>query len=135
MINVPAVRAGLAELLDAQFPEVKVQRAGVNASAVFPTIILGQPSWSPSSAGSFRFDRLTFAIACVVSRAGSDATTIDNLEELWPAVAGWLDEQTKTNQELGGLCRQSELTRAEFSRFPLQGTDYPAQILYLDLFG
>lgn len=141
MIKHGPARARLAEIIAdgmdrGVVPQATVQRAGVDALAVFPTVIVGQPAWQPQSQLTYQLDRSTFPIACVVHRASSgDSVTIDELEELWPAVVQLLKTASEHDQTLGGVCDQALIARADFGAFTLQGQSYPAQLIFIELYG
>lgn len=143
MINHKAARARLAEILEDGLPQefagepVAVQRAGIDAVAVFPTVIVSQPSWRWREDLTYQLGQSTFPIATVISRGSgvSDTQLIDQLEGLWPLVIETLRSATETDPTLGGICQESSITRAEFGNFQIQDTRYPAQLSFIDLYG
>lgn len=135
MIDHTAARAGLHQILSAALPDVRVQASGLDALASFPSVIIGQPAWSPSDQLPYGIDRTTWPVAVVVARSSSDTTTIDQLERLWPQVLAELKAAAEADQTLGGICVQSLLTRADFGQFSVQGKDYPAQLVFCELYG
>lgn len=142
MIDHSTARARLAEIvsdgiLAGEIPEATVQRAGIDSVPVFPTVIVGQPSWQTAPELTYALGRSTFPIGCVVNRSGvaGDTPSIDTLEGLWPAVAHLLRMTSEQDQTLGGVCSQALITRADFGAFTIQGQTYPAQLITVELYG
>lgn len=135
MIDHTAARTGLHRILDAALPEVLVQASGLDSLATFPSVIIGQPGWGEADQLPYGIDRTTWPVAVVVARSSSDTTTIDQLERLWPQVIAELKAAAEADQTLGGICVQSLLTRADFGQFSVQGKDYPAQLVFCELYG
>lgn len=136
MIDHSAARSGLAQMITAAaLPEITVQRAGIDAVAVFPSVVIGQPRWRTVDQRPYRFDLTTFPIAVVVARSSDDSQVIDQLEDLWPRVVEIFRTGIESDPTLGGICGSAEITEASFGRFAIQGTDYPAQLIFIELNG
>ena len=135
MINHTAARDGLAQLLTQGLPGVTVQRGGIDAVATFPGVIVGQPAWTKVDNLPYRLDRSTWPIAVVVARNSQDSVVIDELEQLWPAALDLLRTTSEQDQTLGGICDEAIVTRADFGQFAIQGTNYPAQLIFIELYG
>jgi hypothetical protein len=143
MIKHGSARAKLAEIIEAgvddgQVPSATVQRAGIDSLPVFPTVIVGQPSWQAAPPErTYALGQSTFPIGCVVNRSGigGDAPSIDALEDLWPAVVDLLRTTSEQDQTLGGVCSQALISRADFGAFSIQGQTYPAQLITIELYG
>ena len=135
MIDIKAARAGLADIVQTALPDLSVQRAGFDAVASFPTIVVGMPTWAPDDKLPYQFQRHTWPIAVVVGRGSQDSATIDQLDSLWPDVLGVLRTASEQDGTLGGICAESLVLRADFGQFAIQGTSYPAQLVQIDLYG
>ena len=136
MINNTAARDRLAEIIRTNVPDtVSVQRPGFDAVATFPAVIIGMPTWEPDDRLPYGMERHRWPVAVVVARDGQDSTTIDQLEELWPAVVDLLRTAAHTDQTLGGVCAEAVVIRADFGQFAVQGSSYPAQLISIDLYG
>jgi hypothetical protein len=142
MIKHGLARARLAEIIqtavdDGRVPSATVQRAGIDSLPVFPSVIIGQPSWATAPEITYALSQSTFPIACVVNRSGvgGDTPSIDTLEDLWPAVVELLRTTSELDQTLGGVCSQALIIRADFGAFTIQGQTYPAQLITVELYG
>lgn len=137
MIDIPAARAGLASILTDVAPEGStVEPAGSDALAVFPSVFVGMPAWN-ADGPTYGISTWTFPVAVVVDRAGTagDSASIDLLDQTWPVVLAGLRSKSEADPGLGGICAQSVITRATFGLYRVQGTDYPAQLIFIDLYG
>lgn len=136
MIDHSAARAKIAELVEDTVPAgTTVYRSGLVPLADFPAVVIGMPSWSvdPSSICT---DRSTFPVAVILERPGfQDPATVDELETLWQSITEALREASRQDQTLGGVCAASAVQHAEFGQFNVQGQDFPAQVIFVDLFG
>lgn len=135
MINHAAARVGLAQLLDEALPDATVQRAGVDAVPEFPSVIIGQPAWDVVDQLPYAFQRSTFPVAVVVNRSSADSVVIDTLESLWPQVVNVLRAAIEADPSLGGICADASVPRAGFGQFSIQGQNYPAQLIFIELNG
>lgn len=142
MIKHGLARARLAEIIqaaigDGRVPSATVQRAGIDSVPVFPSVIIGQPSWQTQPELTYAIQQSSWPVACVVNRSGvgGDTPSIDALEDLWPAVVELLKTTSELDQTLGGVCSQALITRADFGAFTIQGQTYPAQLITVELYG
>lgn len=135
MINNAAARARLGEICElAVDGEATVYPSAIDASAAFPLVAIGMPRWTPQIEPCI--DRSQFPIAVAVKLPGGDsAATQDQLDQLWQAVASQLDDAITDDPTLGGLCAAAHLDRAEPGAFRVQGHDYPAQLIFINLDG
>lgn len=141
MIDHAAGRAKLAEIcteavagVDVDGQAVTVYESAIDAAPTFPLIAIGLPRWTPNIGPCM--DRSQIPIAVVVKQPGGDAShQQDELERIWQLVAGRLTAEFDADQLLGGLCRYSEIERAQPMPFRIQGHDYPAQVIFTNLDG
>lgn len=115
-----------------------VYGSGLEPLAVFPAVVLGQPSWLPGTQVGLPFglDRYRWPVAVVLEKPGApDPTTVDVLEGLWTSLLSGLQNLSQTDSTLGGLASEMLLDHADFGTFTVQGEQYPAQRIYLDLYG
>lgn len=135
MINHKVARAKLAEIAAAAVgDEASVTPGAIDAVAAFPLVTVGLPRWTPQVQPCI--DRSQFPVAVVVKTPGGDAAaTQDQLDELWQTVAAELDAAISADQSLGGVCVVAHLERAEPGPFRIQGQEYPAQIILINLDG
>lgn len=137
MINITAQRDQLAKIITAGVPDtITVHRSAFDGTATFPLVVVGMPSWEDDTAANYCHPHIMWPVAVAVSRPGSeDAKTVDQLDQLWPAVHDVLREASATDPTLAGICRQSVIGRAQFGQFAVQGQSYPAQLITVDLYG
>lgn len=133
----PAVREQLADLLRDALPDdvdAEVLPYGVVGQFDPPCIVFGQPDVEFNDEAPC-IDKSTVGVAVVVrwEPDGSAATQIA-LEELWPRVAGALRHLTRTNPTLDGMVAESRLVSASYGEFAITGTEYPAQLLTLEIY-
>lgn len=133
MINIGAARSRLADLLGDL--DAEVVRAGIDGIAEFPAVIIGQADWSEADLTMSQFERSTFPVAVVVKRSGDDTADIDALDNLWPTVLDRLKAAARADPSLGSVCRAAVVTRARFGLYSVQGASYPAQMIFIDLYG
>lgn len=139
MLDLNAARDKLAALATAAAPanmQVTVYRSGLRPLADFPAVVIRQPSWTPSGelGLSYRMDRWRWPISVVLEKPGTqDPVTVDVLDQLWTALLAALQDQVETDPGWAGLCRQTMVDHAEFGTFTVQGQEYPAQTIYVDL--
>lgn len=135
MLNVPQVREQLATVLGGLVPpDVPVIRSAFDSVPRFPAVVLGMPWWDEGRDTTFCLPVLTWPIACVVARSGSnDTATVDQLDGLWP---GLVEQLRRLGPAvLAGLAAQVIVGPARFGQFSVQGSDYPAQLLSIEIFG
>lgn len=126
MIDVGATRDLLAATAAGADESLTGIARAVNGLAVFPAVVIGQPSWQPGP--TFCLDRYSFPVAVIVARPGiSDDATIAQLDELWPQV---LDQLRTADLPLEG-----SVDRAEFGLFQIEGQQYPAQVITVTVTG
>lgn len=136
MIDHSAARTRLGMIIEAVAPiGTKVYRSGLEPLADFPAVVIGMPAWSVDES-SHSTDRSTFPVAVILERPGfQDPVTVDALETLWQTITIALRNASLLDQTLSGVCRASAVQHAEFGQFNVQGQDYPAQVIFVDLFG
>lgn len=136
MINHVTARAQLASIVEDAVPAgTTVYRSGLEPLAEFPAVVVGMPSWSVDPS-SFWTDRSTFPVAVILQRPGyQDPETVDVLEALWQVITEALRTASVQDQTLSGICKASAVQHSEFGNFNVQQQDYPAQVIFVDLFG
>ena len=124
-MSVAALRAILAGAIRSGVDDrTTVYETSVDGLAGFPAIVLGMPSWRPLTGCLSVWE---FPVAVIVARPGTaDSATVGELDELWPTVLDALIE-LRDRQEI------TDITKAEFGLFNVQGQDYPAQVLTCSL--
>ena len=133
--NVAAQRVALRDVLVALPDPVTVFEAAPHSSLPSRFLLLSMPEWRPAT-DAVGWDRTSWAVMVCVARTGTnDTATAQALEALWPRVLGHLDEAIDQDPTLGGVCYHATITRAEFDVAALQGVDYPAQIITIEMQG
>lgn len=135
MLDHAVVRSRLAEIVQDHVPDVvTVYRSGLEPLADFPAVVIGMPSWSVDSS-SYNTNRTTFPIAVIMEKPNHQSPlTVDALETLWQRLIEALLATSEKDGTLGNVCRASAIQHAEFGQFNVQGQDYPAQVIFVDLF-
>ena len=134
--DIAAQRVALRTLL-VQLPEPRPLVFETAPHGVLPPrfLLLSMPEWAPATA-AVSWDQVTWSILVCVARSGTnDTLTAHELEGLWPRVLRHLDDAIITDPTLGGVCYHSTILRAEFDIATIQGTDFPAQIITLEMLG
>lgn len=137
MINHNEARTGLAKLIATLVPDtISVYRSAFDGVPGFPCVVIGMPTWEPDARTNYCATRSTWPVAIVVGRPGTDdAGTVTDLDQLWQLVADGLLDASARDPELGGIGVQSVITRAAFGLFNIRGVDYPAQTIFVDIYG
>lgn len=136
MVELAAVRDQLVKIIETVVPTVTVYRSAFDGAAVFPSVIVGMPSWEDDTTANYCAPHTLWPVAVVVARPGTnDQGTVDQLDALWPAVFHGLRDASHTDSTLSGICLQSVVNRAQFGQFAIQGQTYPAQLITVDLYG
>jgi hypothetical protein len=120
-VSVAALRATLADAISSVVDDrTTVYPTSVDGLAGFPAVVLGMPSWRPFNGCLSIWE---FPVAVIVARPGTaDSAMVSELDDLWPTVLAALIE-LRDRQEI------TDVTRADFGLFNVQGIDYPAQVL------
>lgn len=136
MINHAAARDEIATMLTAIVPNgTTVYRSGLEPLSTFPAVVIGMPTWSVDESSYFT-SRSTMPIAVILAKPNTqDPYTVDVLESLWELITNGLIDASHADQTLGGICHASAVQHTEFGQFNVQGQDYPAQVIFIDLFG
>lgn len=137
MINIPQARNGLAAVLEEIAPAgTTVEPEAPDGVPAFPLALVGMPAWN-ADGPTYGFTTWTFPIAVLVDRAagGGDRASIEALDATWPAVLAGLRSHAEDDQTLGGICIEAVVSRAQFGLYTLAGIDYPAQLIFVDLYG
>lgn len=139
MIDLAAARTAIEDLCRSVLPaETLIYPSGLMPLAQFPAVVIGQPSWTPSAQLdlSYGLDRYRWPVAVVLEKPGvQDPTSVDVLDQLWTTLLVALDQQAQGRPGWGGVCKGTLLDHAEFGVFTVQGQAYPAQTIYVDLYG
>lgn len=135
MIDHTAARAKLAEICRAAVGDAaQVYESAIDAVAAPPLIAIGLPRFTPNVGPCM--DRSQIPVAVVVKTPGGDASyQQDELERLWQLVTAGLTAAFEADQNLGGLCHWSEIDRAQPGPFRIQGQEYPAQVIFINIDG
>lgn len=132
MINIAAGRAKLAELV--KIDELEVYPSSLLTGAAPPFVAVGMPRLTPRVGPCL--DRSEWPIAVVMPQDGSTtADPVVQLDDLWPQVWDRLDAAITADPYLDGVCEGAQLERAEFGAFRVQGHEYPAQVIFINLDG
>lgn len=137
MINVPAARQALADILRDVVPAgCAVEAEAPDGVGSFPLALVGMPSWN-ADGPSYSFSTWTFPVAVIVNRSagGGSRGSIEQLDQTWPAVLAGLRARSEDDPGLGGVCAQSVVTRSQFGLYTIGGQDFPAQMIFIDLYG
>ena len=135
MLDHVAARSRLFQIIQDHIPQgTTVYRSGLQPLAEFPAIVIGMPSWSVDSS-SYNTNRTTYPIAVILEKPNTQSpVTVDVLEALWQRIIQALLYESERDGTLAGVCRASAIQHAEFGQFNVQGQDYPAQVIFVDLF-
>lgn len=127
-VDITGQRTMLGDALRDTLPStVEVVPVALDGLAKFPAVVLGMPSWKPGPTGCL--ESYEFPVAVIVARPGiSDPGTVTELDELWPQVLEALRSLEEQRPSF-------TVNRAEFGGFPIQGTTYPAQVLFCSFTG
>lgn len=131
MINLTGLRDYLADRIATD--DVTVYPAGVSDGPfVLPALIIGQPE--VTFAVQPCLDRYSLPVAVVVARGVSDRETQARLESVWTDTAELARLLFDSDAQLGGLVAAVRLVDARFGLFGIQGQEYPAQHLSIEIF-
>jgi len=135
MIDFPAARAEPGTIVSSSVPAgVTVYPSGTAGSIALPAVVIGMPRWESNTQPCM--DTVTFPITIAVARRGSnDDYVINELDQLWPAVAEGVRDAIELDQTLAGTCKAAKVIRAEPTFLTAQGTEYPAQTITLETYG
>lgn len=137
MIHVPGARQALADILTDVVPDgCAVETEAPDGVTSFPLALVGMPSWN-ADGPSYSFSTWTFPVAVIVNRSsgGGSRQSIEQLDQTWPVVLAGLRARSEDDASLGGVCAQSVVTRSQFGLYSIGGTDYPSQMIFIDLYG
>lgn len=137
MITATEQRDGLAKIIDSIVDDsVTVHRSAWNGITAFPCVVIGMPQWQPEQRTNWCNMRTTWPIGVVVNRPGTDdAGTVDTLDKTWQQLLSGLLDVSAADPGLGGICAQNVITRSTFGLFRIADVDYPAQTIFIDLYG
>ena len=131
MIDITALRDYLAGRIATD--DVTVYPAGVSDGPfTAPALIIGQPE--VTFAAQPCLDRYSLPVAVVVARGVSDRETQARLEQVWTDTAELARMLFASDAQLGGLVAAVRLVDARFGLFGVQGQEFPAQHLSIEIF-